>query len=379
MFEAVKEFHVGRPQVAAGLMLLAFLAQAFWVAYSRKLSSLEFQYVESGLPLKPGQEYRVTSPLTAVLAAAPFRVVRILAGQDMSKAAIVPQPWMARVPFLIFGLWLGAALWWVARRLFENHGGFVALALYCTSPAMAMIAANVGPEVLLAWSSFGLMYTAIGVAHTLYAPWRKWLPRTVLLGLSIGFALATALWCFTLVLLAFAFMLYLAPGRRKTALLVMAAATLIGLGVCGFFILLAHGYGAAAPALLRPQLSVKLLQTLNFVFADGYLAANSYLFALFFIIALTIYGSWDRARYFGNSAPLLMSFVTVFLFSLVPGIYLWDATLGLSYVFVFIGGTYADLLETNYGRGIARIMIAGFLLRAVLGVLALSRWIRIPA
>lgn len=379
MFEAVKEFHVGKPQVAAGLMLLAFLAQAFWVAYSRKLSSLEFQYVESGLPLKPGEEYRVTSPLTAVLAAAPFRIVRGLAGQDVSKAAIVPQPWMARVPFLVFGVWLGAALWWVARRLFDNHGGFVALALYCTSPAMAMIAANVGPEVLLAWSSFGLMYTAIGVAHTLYAPWRKWLPRTVLLGISIGFALATALWCFTLVLLAFAFMLYLAPGRRKTALFVISAATLIGLGVCGFFILLAHGYGAAAPALLKPQLSVKLLQTLNFVFADGYLAANSYLFVLFFIIALTVYGSWDRARYFGNSAPLLIGFVTVFLFSSVPGIYLWDATLGLSYLFVFIGGTYADLLETSYSRGIARIMIAGFLLRAVLGVLALSRWIRIPA
>jgi hypothetical protein len=48
-------------------------------------------------------------------------------------------------------------------------------------------------------------------------------------------------------------------------------------------------------------------------------------------------------------------------------------------VFVFLGGTYADLLETGYGRGIARIMIAAFLLRAVLGVLALGRWIRIPA
>jgi hypothetical protein len=102
MLQAIKEFHVGRPQVLAGLMLVAFLAQAGWVASSRKLSSLEFQYIESGLPLKPGQEYRVTSPLTAILAAVPFRVVRMMAGQDISKSAIVPRPWMARVPFLIF-------------------------------------------------------------------------------------------------------------------------------------------------------------------------------------------------------------------------------------------------------------------------------------
>ncbi|MGH9565208.1 MAG: hypothetical protein ACRD4F_07270, partial [Candidatus Angelobacter sp.] len=169
MFQTIKEFHVGRPQVLAGLMLAAFLAQAFWVANSRKLSSLEFQYIESGLVQSPGQEYRVTSPFTTWVAALPYRLARSAAGEDLSKASVVPTPWMARLPFLMFGLWLGAALWWVARRLFEDHGGFVALALYCSSPAMVMIASNVGPEVVLAWSSFGLIYTAFGVAHTLYA------------------------------------------------------------------------------------------------------------------------------------------------------------------------------------------------------------------
>lgn len=379
MFQAIKEFHVGRPQVLAGLMLAAFLAQAFWVASSRKLSSLEFQYIESGLAQRPGQEYRVTSPFTTWVAALPYRWARSAAGEDLSKAPVVPTPWMARLPFLIFGVWLGAALWWVARRLFEDHGGFVALALYCSSPAMVMIASNVGPEVVLAWSSFGLIYTAFGVAHTLYAPRRKWLPRTVLFGLSIGFALATALWSFTLVLLAFAFMLYLTPGRRRAALLAMAGATVIGLGICAFFIAITHGYGSGAHVLISPRISTKLLQTLNFVFADGYLPLNSYLFVLLFIAALTTYGSWQRARYFGNTTPLVVSFLTVLLFSLAPGIYLWDATLGLSFVFIFIAGVAADLLETSIGRGVGRILSAGFLLRAVLGVLALSRWIRIPA
>ena len=115
------------------------------------------------------------------------------------------------------------------------------------------------------------------------------------------------------------------------------------------------------------------------MFADGYLPLNSYLFVLLFIAALTTYGSWQRARYFGNTTPLVVSFLTVLLFSLAPGIYLWDATLGLSFVFVFIAGVAADLLETSIGRGVGRILSAGFLLRAVLGVLALSRWIRIPA
>ena len=42
--------------------------------------------------------------------------------------------WLAAFPYLIFGLLLGGSLWYVARRLFGNAGGYVALALYCFSP-----------------------------------------------------------------------------------------------------------------------------------------------------------------------------------------------------------------------------------------------------
>lgn len=376
MLEPVKEFKIGKPQVIAGLMLLAFLGQALWVAGSRKLSSLEFQYIESGLPQRPGQEYRVTSPLTGWLAAMPFRVARQAAGNAMSQARFVPKPWLVRLPFVTFGLWLGAALWWVSRRLFDDAGGYVALGLYCSSPAMVMIASNIGPEIILAWSTFGLIYTAIGVAHTLYASPRKWAPRIMLLGLSIGCALSTALWSFTLALLALIFMLYLAPGRRRAALVVWLSASAVGLGVFAIFSRITRGWTLGAHAQIDPKISSRLLQTLNFVFADGYSPLNSYLFVLFFIVALTAYGSWARARYFGNTAPLITGFGAVLLFSLVPGIYLWDATLGLSFAFLFIGGVSADLLESSFGLGVARILGAGFLLRGVLGLLALSRWIR---
>src|SRR5262249_59966329 len=66
--------------------------------------------------------------------------------RSVSKALAIPRPWLIRMPFVIFGVWLGAALWWVSRRLFDDAGGYVALALYCSSPAMVKISSNVGEE-----------------------------------------------------------------------------------------------------------------------------------------------------------------------------------------------------------------------------------------
>ncbi len=378
MFEPIREFRIGRPQMFAGLMLLAFLAQCLWVSAGRKMSPLEHEYVASGFPPRAGQEYRITSPLTGWVAALPFKLSRKAAGHIVSEQWVVPPRWLARLPFLIFGLWLGGALWWVSRRLFDDAGGYVALGLYCSSPAMVMIASNIGPEILLAWSLFGLIYTAIGVAHTLYAPARKWLPRIGILGLSIGFSLATALWSITVVALAFAFMVYLAPRRRKTALVVLLGALAVGVGIYALFIGLTGALWVPAHSLITPQPTAEALRNLTFVFADGFTNLNSYLFVAFFIAALATYGSWDRARYFGNTAPLLTAFATVLLFALVPAIHIWNATLGLSFVFVFIGGISADLLESGSASLAGAILGAGFVLRAVLGVLALSRWIHNP-
>ncbi len=374
----MRSFQIGRPQVFAGLMLLAFLAQCAWVAGTRKFSELEYQYIGAGLPKKPGMEYRVTSPLTSWLAAAPFRLAREASGASLTQSLLIPRPWLVRAPFVIFGVWLGAALWWVARRLFDDMGGYVALGLYCSSPAMVMISTNIGPEIVLAWSGFGLIYTAIGVAHTLLAPPRKWMPRILLLGLAIGFSLSAQLWSFTLILLAMAFMVYLAPGRRREVFVVLGGASVIGLAVYTFFTLLTGGHWIPIHTVLQPRVTRELFHTLNFAFADGFLKPNSYLFVALFIAALTTYGTWRRARYFGNTAPLLTGFIVVLLFTLVPGAYLWNATLGLSFVFLFIGGIAADLLEKTASTAFITVLCAGLLLRAVLSVWALSHWILIP-
>jgi len=390
MFQILREFKIGRPQIFAGLMLLVFLAQGFWVAASRKVSDLEYQYIASGFRQRPGQEYRVTSPMTGFAASLPVRAVSLLkrvAPEKFAPALAIPRPWVLRLPFLIFGTWLGGALWWVARRLFDDVGGYMALALYCSSPAMIMISSNVGPEIILAWSSFGLIYTAIGVAHTLYAPTHKWIPRSIILGLAMGFAMATALWSFTLIVLALGFMLYLAPGRRRAALAMMAGASAIGLAVAGTIAWVTGSKLLPAKSLVTPHLSWELVKNLKFVFVDGYVLGqpgsgvsigdiNSYLFVLLFIAALTAYGSWPRARYFGNTFPLVTSFAVVLLFALVPAIHIWEAVLGLSFVFLFIGGVAADLVETGPGRKLSPIFTAGFALRAVLGLVALGYWIQ---
>jgi hypothetical protein len=373
MLQLLREFKVGRPQVYAGLMLLAFMAQCLWTANIRKLSDLEYRYIASGLT-GAGEKTLKPSPFTSVVAAFPVRLVsaaRKVATPQLNAALAVPRPWFLRLPFVIFGAWLGAALWWVARRLFDDDGGYVALALYCTSPAMITISSNIGPEILLAWSSLGLIYTAIGVSHTLYAPPKKWVPRIVILGLSIGFALATVWWSFTLVLLAFAYMMYLAPGCRRRALMVLASASVVGCAVWAIIDWLTGSFGLSLKALLAQKPTLEALGNLAFALSGR---TDGYVLVFLFIAALTAYGSWPRARYFGNTAPLLTSLTAVLLFSLVPAIHIWDATLGLSFVFIFVGGLAADFLETGYRRPMALILAACFLLRAVLTVIVLRNW-----
>ena len=375
MLQVLREFRVGRPQLIAGGMLLAFLAQCLWTAQTRKMSELEYRYIGAGLAAG-GEKVINPSPFTGWIAALPVRLTTLakkVATPSLSAALAVPRPWLLRLPFIVFGFWLGGALWWVARRLFDDEGGYVALALYCTSPAMISSSSNIGPEIILAWSSLGLIYTAIGVAHTLYAPPKKWVPRIVILGLSIGFALATAWWSVTLVLLSFAYMMYLAPGCRRKALLVLASASAIGCAVWGVVYCMTGSAGLGVKALFSVKPGLGALGNLTFALSGW---TDGYVLVFLFIAALTGYGSWPRARYFGNTAPLITGLAAVLLFSLVPAIHIWDATLGLCFVFIFVGGLAADYLETRARRPVALILAACFLLRSVLTVIALRGWVQ---
>jgi hypothetical protein len=200
-------------------------------------------------------------------------------------------------------------------------------------------------------------------------------PRIVILGLSIGFALATAWWSIMLVLLAFTYMMYLAPGRRGRVLIVLAGASVIGCAVWAVIVWLAGSAGPTVKALLAQKPTLDAARNLAFALTAQ---TDGYVLVFLFITALTAYGSWPRARYFGNTAPLVTAFIAVLLFALAPAIRVWDATLGLSFVFIFIGGLAADFLETRFRRPVAFILIACLLLRAVLTVMALGTWVRNP-
>src|SRR2546422_3511358 len=90
------------------------------------------------------------------------------------------------------------------------------------------------PEIGAAWGAFGAFFTAIAVAHTLYAPrevvmwnWR----RIVLLGLSLALAIGSQFSLIIVIPLALAFVLYLAPDRGGAAVAIWTVACGIGLGL----------------------------------------------------------------------------------------------------------------------------------------------------
>src|SRR5580698_7080696 len=189
----------GRPQFLAGLLLLIFLAQASWLVHSELRIELQapappesseqlriatgWQQLhgasvagapfpdQSSLPIEVSTENGFDtehSPLLSLVTAAPLLAVPQLQLTESSS----DWRWLPRLPFLAFGVFLGASLWYVARRLCGNTGGFLALTLYCFSPSMIQASAvwHTEPEILAAWGSFGAIFTAIAVAHTLYAP-----------------------------------------------------------------------------------------------------------------------------------------------------------------------------------------------------------------
>ena len=77
------------------------------------------------------------SPLLYVASAAPL----LIWPKDFATDSAMYWRWLPRIPFLACGVFLGASLWYVARRLCGNTGGFIALILYCFSPSLIQASA----------------------------------------------------------------------------------------------------------------------------------------------------------------------------------------------------------------------------------------------
>ncbi len=395
---------VGIPQIIAGALLAAFLAQCLWLAVHSPLREMELAQIERGQTLFHQHVFAAEaarSPVIPVLAATPLIGSGIRIGEGLDNHGsetratqtrgtrfpgatpfFYPHPrswrWRARLPFIAIGVLLGASLWYVARRLYGNAGGYIALALYAFSPAIIMRAAAIQPTIVAAWGAFGMVFTAIAVSHTLYAPrevvlW-NW-KRIGLLGLAMALAVGSHVALAAVALLALGFLLYLAPERRVAAVAIVAVACAVA------FALLLAAYGFDVPAMVA---AVRGLRATDFAprLLGRKLTYN--LLAVFFLrmpavlaalaVALIGYAAWKRPRFFGVTAPLAAFGVLIVLGITLPHLGGYDLFVAsLPFAFVFIAGVFADLLETSYGSLVTGILTGILAAHAAFSVAGLMR------
>jgi len=397
----------GSPQFLAGFLLLIFLAQALWLVHSElrpgqdpdgpesvRIGEGWKQWHRQGLAAAPFLDaegnpapdpYRSDdsgfetehSPLLYLVSAAPL----LIWPQHFASESAAYWRWLPRIPFLACGLFLGASLWYVARRLCGNTGGFIALTFYCFSPSLIQSSASwhTDPEILAAWGAFGTIFTAIGVAHTLYAPrevvlwnWR----RIVLLGISLAIAVGSQFSLIILVPMALGFLFYVAPVRRQAGLVIWIAACLVGcvlLFAVYFFHTRAFAeslrHAAFWGATYRGFTVVGVYKQVATQIARACPAL-----ALALPVALIAYAAWGRTRYFGNTAPLLVAVLFIVLGMAHPHVagagFLLAA---VPFLFIFVAGVLADLLETQYRPVVAACVAALLLTYVTRTLLALAQ------
>jgi hypothetical protein len=381
----------GRPQFLAGLLLLAFLAQVLWLVHSELRTSQQLDGPEvirisegwkqlhgrgvAGAPYSNADDLITVSidsfdteqsPLLSIVTAAPL----LAWPRDLSRESVAYWRWLPRIPFLACGLFLGASLWYVARRLCGNTGGFIALTFYCFSPSIIQASAvwHTEPEIVAAWGAFGTVFTAIAVAHTLYAPrevvlwnWR----RIVLLGISLAIAVGSQFSLIILVPMALGLLLYVAPVRRQAGLVIWIAACVVGFVL--LFAMYSFHWHAFAESMRHAAFWGATWR--GFTVWGVYRQVAVQIgracpaLALGLPVTLVTYVAWPRTRYFGNTAPLLVAVLFFVLGIAHPHVagagFLLAA---IPFVFLFVSGVLADLLETSYrplvAAGVAAMMAA---------------------
>lgn len=372
----------GRPQFLAGGLLLFFLAQAGWLLRSDLRTSdapseaeqvrlaAGWRQIQGGViagapypdapgTLPPDVSWDASgfdtehSPLLPLVTAAPLLALP----QRFLDAGFSPYwRWLVHIPFLACGVFLGASLWYVARRLCGNAGGFLALTLYCFSPAMIQASAlwHADPDILAAWGSFGAIFTAIAVAHTLYAPrevilwnWR----RIVLLGVALAIAIGSEFSMIIVAPAALALMLYVAPIRRGAVVIIWCAAC------CAAALLLYATYFFHAHAFFQGIRHASFWGatwrgfTIPGVYREGASQVLRGCPALVLVlpVAMATYIVWPRTRYFGNTAPGLVAFLFLCMGMAHPHLAGAGFLLAsIPFFLIFVSGVVADLLETSY-------------------------------
>lgn len=376
----------GAPQILAGILLLIFVAQCCWLIAHQRVGIIVPEDIarvqegwsqwhghgvagtptglvnpEAGIRMRGAPYDSDHSPLWYLIESAPVAPFNVAPD---SHAWL----WLTRAPFVIIGALLGASLWYVSRRLYGNAGGYTALALYCFSPAVLRASTLwlSPPNIPAAWGTFGSVFTAIAVSHTLYAPrevvlwnWR----RILLLGISLALAVGSYFSLALIVPLLLVFMFYLAAHRGAAVLAILGTACAVALVLlfAAYFFhpsLFAH---ALANAVVFNGTGAALRLWASYLQLGREIAASGPVLVLLVPMCLILCAVYRRSRYFGNSAPLVVAFVFMVLRVLSPhevgSIY---GLLAAIFCFVFVAGMVADLLETAV-RELAMALVIGLL------------------
>ncbi len=358
------------------MLLLCLLAQSLWVINRQQLSPQDYRFARCGREMwerpSPLAGYFTTcgnlngdGTFAYRLAGFPLTMQRLtlLAADHLRKpqdrlysgGILNGSTWEARhelssvkyllhLPFVLFALWLGAGLWWVARRMFGNEGAFLALGLYCFSPDVLRFAVAPNNEVLAMWGLYGLVYAAIGMAHAMQGPRRRWRPRflllTAALGLTAAAHLLAAMIGFTLALVL---MLYVAERRRSYVMQILIFAAIGGLVIL-------FGFYSFRPAPFsyvftggggRFWFTLENARALFASLTNGPITVAA-------AVAVIVYLGVRRSRYFGNTVPLVTSLLLLPLMTTqtITQPWLW----ALPFLFTFIGGVFADVFETRHRK-----------------------------
>jgi hypothetical protein len=407
-FGVLRRFRFNLPQRIAAGLLAAFLLQGLWVTAHQTLTDRDYQYARCGRETweRPSAlagyyttcgnihdgilAYRLAGlPLTLNFMGERFldlfrkpedRVVQPAdtGGKPNSEpgAGVELSTWelrhqmthillLLRLPFLLVGCALGGCLWWVTRRLYGNLGGYTALALYCFCPAVLRACLTPNAEVLAALGVYGGVYTAIGVAHAMQGPRRKWRPRIVMLMVIFGIAAASHIAALPITaLLGLAAMLWVAEGRRSQVLPVLMAASI------GALIFVFACYGFSPDAFSYVFRSAAGFLWFSFDAALRFFESKPEAgIAVAAAGSLILYLALRRSRYFGNTTPLLCTLICIVLVMTgAPGSpWIWS----VPFLLTFIGGVFADAFESPRRRIAMASAAAIVVLQAVLCIMSL--------
>jgi hypothetical protein len=85
------------------------------------------------------------------------------------------------------------------------------------------------------------------------------------------------------------------------------------------------------------------------------------------LVAFITYGLWRRARYFGNTAPLLVLAILWLASPMAPEVAAFEQP-AIVFAFVFISGLMADLLETSRRKLVLSALVMVLLFHALWGL-----------